>query len=399
MTNRAVVDAILETLDAAPELIARLEDFVTLERAYRYLSALESAPTPSQTAQWTRVPVVEELLDQEGVLSTGRVVWTRNFEGSGNAVLTIGSNPRRKHVWMLAHLDQISYLVDPGSDGRYPLLPLCYHMQESGTRAAIALRPDLGRGSLAICARGAIEVNGPEVCFVTGDGERLEPGTRVVYASDFNWNPHTDQIQGYLDDTVACTALLLAAGVLHHYSVEVLIGLTDEEEGPPGDANQSFGKGGRRLVRLFDPPELAIVSDVHESEAMVRGPGPRDIRPGDGAVFAERSSNGRGSATPPHLYALEQHLAVALSERGIRLRENWGGYVSRSEDINAAIVTPNIALVGVLCSNRHFAQDRPTANLGDVLDLAKVLVVFTLLAHSGVWSRLTPRGARRDVPH
>jgi hypothetical protein len=82
---------------------------------------------------------------------------------------------------------------------------------------------------------------------------------------------------------------------------------------------------------------------------------------------------------------------VALSERGISLHENWGGYVSRSEDINATIVTPNIALVGVLCSNRHFAQDRPTANLADVLDLAKVLVVFTLVAHSGVWSRLTPR--------
>ena len=391
MTNRALVDAILETLDSAPELFARLEDFVTLERAYRYLSALEAAPTPSQTAQWTRVPVVEELLDQEGLRSADRVTWTRNLQGSGNAVLTIGSNMRRKRVWMLAHLDQISYLVDPGANGRYPLLPLCYHMQESGARAAIALKPDLGCGTLAICARGAIEVNGPEVCFLTQESESLKPGTRVVYESDLVWDRQTDRIEGYLDDTVACTAILLAAGVLRHYPVEVLIGLTDEEEGPPGDANQSFGKGGRRLVRLFEPPDLAIVSDVHESEAMVRGPGPRDIRPGDGAVFAERSSSGRGTATPPHLYALEQHLAVALSERGISLHENWGGYVSRSEDINATIVTPNIALVGVLCSNRHFAQDRPTANLADVLDLAKVLVVFTLVAHSGVWSRLTPR--------
>jgi hypothetical protein len=30
MTNRALVDAILETLDSAPELFARLEDFITL---------------------------------------------------------------------------------------------------------------------------------------------------------------------------------------------------------------------------------------------------------------------------------------------------------------------------------------------------------------------------------
>ena len=152
----------------------------------------------------------------------------------------------------------------------------------------------------------------------------LGPGTRVVYDFGLRVGPAHRPIEGYLDDTVACTAILLAAGVLRHYPVEVLIGLTDEEEGPPGDANQSFGRGGRRLVRLFEPPELAIVSDVHESEAMVRGPGPRDIRPGDGAVFAERSSSGRGTATPPHLYALEQHLAVALSERGISLPRELG---------------------------------------------------------------------------
>jgi putative aminopeptidase FrvX len=393
MTNRAVVDEILETLDSAPDLFRRLDEYVTIDRAYRYLSALESAPTPSQSAQWTRVPVVEALLDQDGVLAADSVTWDRNLQGSGNAVLAIGSETRRKRVWMLAHLDQISYLVDPGSNGRYPLLPFCYHMQESGTRPAIALTHDLERGALAISARGVIEVKGPAVSFQTREGERLEPGTRVVYESVLDWDPHTGQIQGYLDDTVACTAVLLAAGVLRHYPVDVLMGLTDEEEGPPGDANQSFGKGGRRLVRHFDPPELAIVSDVHESEAMVRGPGPRDIRPGDGAVFAERSSSGRGTVTPPHLYALTRHLAVALSERGIQLRENWGGYVSRSEDINATILTPNTALIGVLCSNRHFAKDRPTANLRDVLNLAKVLVAFSLIAHSTVWSRITEPSA------
>jgi putative aminopeptidase FrvX len=312
-------------------------------------------------------------------------------------VLEIGSNAHHKRVWMLAHLDQISYLVDPGSNGRYPLLPLCYHMQEAGSRPAHALKPDLERGGFAVCARGVIEVDGSDVYFLAEGGAQLRPGMRVVYESDFGWDRQSGQITGHLDDTVGCTAVLLAAGVLRHYPVEVLIELTDEEEGPPGDANQSFAKGGRRLVRLFDPPELAIVSDVHESEAMVRGPGPVDIRPGDGAVFAERSSSGRGTATPPHLYALEQHLAVAIGERGISLRENWGGYVSRSEDVNATIVTPNIALIGVLCSNRHFANGRPTANLGDVLDLAKIIVAFTLLAHSSVWRRVMPQSAELNL--
>jgi hypothetical protein len=182
--------------------------------------------------------------------------------------------------------------------------------------------------------------------------------------------------------------MVLAASVLRHYPVDVLFGFTDEEEGPPGDANQSFGRGGRRLIDRFAAPDLVIASDVHEAEDTGHGPGPRDLRPGDGAVFAERSSNGRGAVTPPHLYALQQHLAVALLARGTRLQENWGGYVSRGEDINAMAATPNVALLGVLCSNRHYAQDQPAANLVDVLDLARGFVAYTLLVHSDLWPRL-----------
>jgi hypothetical protein len=63
--------------------------------------------------------------------------------------------------------------------------------------------------------------------------------------------------------------------------------------------------------------------------------------------------------------------------------------VSRSEDINAVAVTPHVALLGILCSNRHHALDRPAANLGDVLNLARALVAYTLLAHSDLWRRLT----------
>jgi hypothetical protein len=82
-------------------------------------------------------------------------------------------------------------------------------------------------------------------------------------------------------------------------------------------------------------------------------------------------------------------LAAALGQRGIRLNENWGGYVARSEDINAVAVTPHIALLGVLCSNRHYAVDRPAANLADVLDLAKAFVAYTLLVHAELWHELT----------
>lgn len=388
MTDERVVGAILAALDAHAGLFDLLHEEITAERAYAVLAALEAAPTPSQTARWARIPAVERWLRDEGLLGRPALTWVPDFAGSGNAVLLLGQEPRAKRVWLLAHLDQISYLVDPGDDGRYPLLPFCYHMQTGGARPALALAPDLGDGGLRVAARGTIRVDGPGPVFDVGEGGPLAPGARVVYDSRLEWDRDSGRLTGTLDDTVCCAAILLAAGVLCRYPVEAMIGLTDEEEGPPGDANQSFGRGGRRLVRLFEPPALAIVSDVHESRAMIHGPGPPDLNPGDGAVFAERSSNGRGSATPPHLYALQRHLAAALDQRGVRLRENWGGYVSRSEDINAAIVTPHVALVGVLCSNRHFADDAPSANLNDVVELAKTLVASTLLAHDPAWPRL-----------
>ena len=388
MVDDALVATLLQALDAAPDLFPRLAEELTLERAHRYLAALEAVPCPSQTARWTRIPAIEALLRADGVIAPPRVVWDGNYGGTGNAALILGRRLKTKRVWILSHLDHISYLVEPGDGERYPLLPLCYHMQQSGRRPAVALAFDLGRQALAVQARGAIEVENGAVRFMVGEGGPLAPGMRVVYQSDLTWDRATNRISGHLDDSVGVTASLLAAGVLRHYPVEVFFGFTDEEEGPPGDSTQSFGRGGRRLVALLPCPELAIVADVHESEAMTNGPGPRDLHPGDGAVFAERSSNGRGSATPPNLYVLQQHLAAALAQRGIRLKENWGGYVSRSEDINAVLRTPHVALIGVLCSNRHYAMDRPAANLADVVELAKVFVAYTLLVHSDVWPRV-----------
>ena len=385
MIDEQLVAAMATTLAMQPDLDARLSDVITPERALRYLTALEAVPCPSQTARWTRIPVVERLLRDEGMLGEPGVRWDASVGQSGNAALLLGARDRAKRVWLLSHLDQISYLLNPGDGERYPLTPICYHMQQEPSRPALALRFDLASQALVMAAKGAIEVTGPHAAFVPEALTELRAGTRVVYANDLTWDAASDELRGHLDDTVAVTASLLAANVLRHYPVEVLVGLTDEEEGPPGDANQSFGRGGRRLASLFPAPRVAIVSDVHEAETMRHGPGPRNLQPGDGATFAERSSNGRGSVTPPHLYAWQQHLALALEQRGIRLRENWGGYVSRSEDINATAVTPNIALIGILCSNRHYAEAQPAAALSDVVDLAKVMVAYTLLAHSAVW--------------
>jgi len=384
-----VKDEILRALDRASGLFDHLEREITAERAHHYLAALEAVPAPSQTVRWSRTPVVERLLREEGLLGAPRVGWEPNLDGGGNVALTLGTASRAKRVWLLAHLDQISYALDPGVHPDYPLLPLCFHMQREGRRPALAVGHDLARGTVVVRARGEIVVEGAAITFHAEGEARLGPGLRVVYDPGFGWDRGSGELVGQLDDKIACVAMLLAAGVLRRYPVEVLFGFTDEEEGPPGDANQSFCRGGRRLIRHFAPPDLAIVSDVHESEAMIRGPGPRDLHPGDGAVFAERSSSGRGTVTPPHLYAFQQEMGPALAERGVKLRENWGGYVSRSEDINATIVTPNIALIGFLCGNRHYAADRPRAQMEDLLHLARVFVCYTLLVHDDLWGSVT----------
>ncbi len=380
-----MIEEILTALTQFPDLWERLDREVTADRALRYLRALEEVHGPSQTVRWTRAPVIRQLLATDDLGDTPDATWISNFQHTGNAALLLGRARRAKQVWLLAHLDQISYLVDPGIGSLYDLIPLCYHMQRSGTRPGVALAFDLMQHTLVVTARGEIQVQDGRVRFALTEGGPIGPGHRVVYESRFDYDASSGRMTGYLDDSVGCVAMLLAAAVLRAYPVEVFIGLTDEEEGPVSDGNQAFARGGRRLLRHFDVPSLAIVADSHEAEPMERGSGPQDLRPGDGAVFVERSSAGRGAPTPPHLYAVQQQLSGALATRGIRLRENWGGYTARSEDVNASAVTPNVALFGYLASDRHYAAGVPTAHLADLLDLARAIACYTLLAHTPLW--------------
>ncbi|MGH6914921.1 MAG: hypothetical protein ACREH3_14590, partial [Geminicoccales bacterium] len=205
LIDDGLVAEIGQMLAAQPGLTARLDAEITLDRAHRVLSALESVAAPSQTARWTRAPVIERLLREDGLLSAPEAVWHGDYEGSGNAVLLLGREPGRKRVWLLAHLDQISYLVNPGEESRYPLMPLCYHMQREGRRSAVALVHDLRRGGLAVQARGVIEVSGESITFLVQEGGPLGPGARVVYDSRLAWDRDTNTVRGYLDDSLACT--------------------------------------------------------------------------------------------------------------------------------------------------------------------------------------------------
>lgn len=146
--------------------------------------------------------------------------------------------------------------------------------------------------------------------------------------------------------------------------------------------------GGSRLLRYFDQPNLVIASDIHEAIEMYGGSGPINFKPGNGASFVEKSSNGLGEITPPHLYELMRLLARALESKGIYLTENIGGYVSRTEGVNAMLRTPNISLIGFLGANRHFQSDVESANINDLVNLAKSVVCLSLLTKTKIWKEI-----------
>jgi putative aminopeptidase FrvX len=375
------------------QLLERLTREISAERVYAYFQPIADAPAPSQTTSRTRGVIIQSLLDREPALQHGQIRFHRNFERTGNTVVLSGHEERRKRVWMLAHLDSISYFVEPGSAGRYPLTPYCYHMMQPGSQRGVALRYDSQHARYEVAAEGTIVSTADGAVFFEPDGlESIRPGDRICFHAPTEWDRDSDTLHGNLDDIGGAVALLLAALFLADYDLELMLALTDEEEGTSGAGNQTFCRGGARLLGFFDQPELVIDADVHEALAMPDGSGPGGIQAGEGACFAEKASRGRGTVTPPHLYELEWQLASELASVGIRLRENLGGYVSRSEGVNAMLRTPNVALIGFLASSRHFHRGVPEGKLSDLVDLARAAACLALLTKTPVWSDFMQEG-------
>jgi len=369
-----------------PDLFPRLMREITGEVMLRYLRPLADTRAPSQSVPWTRGPVIASLLAADGVLNAPGVSIDTNFEHTGNTVLTLGDNPRRKRIWLLAHLDEISYAVYRSEGRRFQLTPLCYHMMEPGRQDGVVLRYDLrSQRYQPFCDGDIVVESNATVYFETSTGAILLPGDRVCFQSKMFYDPTRGIISGSLDDAGGAAALLVATRFLQPYGLELLLALTDEEEGVGGIGNQSFCRGGSRLLPYFDQPELVIDCDIHEAEVMLEGNGPIAFAPGDGASYAEVSSYGKGVITPPHLYALVRQLSIDLAPEKIRLRENVGGYLSRSEGVNAMLRTPNVALLGFVGANRHFQTSATTANLNDLVDLARSVVCLVLLTQTPLW--------------
>jgi putative aminopeptidase FrvX len=356
-------------------MLDALEAWATAERAADALRRLAETPAPSQTAAWTRGPVVGEHLAAWNVLDRDHATWDANFEGTGNGVLQMGRG-RRKRVWMVAHWDTISFLVGPETREGFSLVPFFLHVMESGSHRGCALEYDEATGAYEVMARGSI-VGAREPWFVPDGDARLRPGMRVVFDSPPEclgghvWS-------GELDNAAGCAAVLLAGAFLSAFDdLDVMICLSDEEEGPVAVGNTAFSRGSRRILDHFEAPDLAIIADIHSLPE--HGPGPRL---GDGALVREYASRARGGVTPPWLYGRVTRLASELRPH-VLLHENRYGDLGRSDCISVMHKTPNVVLCGVAASGRHFLHgvaDRCSAF--DVAHLARSLVAICVDAHS-----------------
>ena len=373
-----------ELVPALHVLQEDVDRHVTRERVRRYLSALVDTPAPSTLAAAMRVPVLRRLLADDGALDSGRLHLHGDFGRTGSPVILTGSAEPAKPLWYFAHLDTISYLVQPADGETYPLVPFCAHMIKDGERPAHAYRYDLGQNAFRVVAEGRlVSTSGTPVFRPERSAPPLRPGDRVAMASSYREDPTSGLFTGSMDNAGGVAALAVAAPVLARAGVEALLAFPDEEEGPVASGNQMIGRGGSRLISLMPAPDLAIVADVQQGggdpDADARGGIVNSTRLGAGAVLAEFASLGRGAVTPPHLYVLARHAARLLGDFGVNIQESNNAYSSRSDDVSVMLKTPNILLLGFPGFNRHFDRGEPRAHLDDVVHLAKALVYMSVL--------------------
>jgi hypothetical protein len=374
------VDTLVSSIAALRPLV---DAHITPDRVLRYLSALADTPAPSTAASAMRAPVLRSLLQADGAFTGTRLTLDPNFGNSGSAVAMTGDGDRVSNLWYFAHLDTISYLVQPRVGARYPLVPFCYHLIHDGVRPARAYRYELANNNYSVCAEGEIISEGGIPYFRSTERDtQLRPGDRVVPVATCRATADGTFI-GHVDNAGGVAALAVAAPVLAQAGVAAMLAFPDEEEGPLGTGSQVMGRGGSRIVGMLPPPDLAIIADVQQAggdpQAAVPAGPTNTTRLGQGAVLSEFSSLARGAVTPPHLYALASFWADRLVESGVKVQESNNAYTSRSDDVSVLLKTPNILLLGFPGFNRHFDRAVPSANLFDIVDLAKSLVYASVL--------------------
>ncbi|MCB9151988.1 MAG: M28 family peptidase [Caldilineaceae bacterium] len=381
-THHALIESALHRYNT---VFDRLHEVITRERTFALFQQIADAYAPTLTARHARGPVVQQWLSamQQAGSCSQQIHLDLNFRRTGNVVLSLGQSAA-KPVWAMAHLDMISFLTGPYANGRYPLTPYCEARQTSGRRAALAL--DYGQNPAGEIVESGWLSSTPQGHFFETDNAALAPATRIVYASQAHWDQASGMVYGTIDNAAGCTSLLMAAAVLSHFDVEALIVLTDEEEGVVAAGPQAFSRGSARLLQhtpADELPDLITVTDQHEDVAEIFD-GELDLtRFGQGANFGAFASGAKGGVTPPRLLAFQRQLSTYLAQRSVSLHEN-PGYVSRSDCVSAVMATPNVALLGFPAAYTHFI-DTPRCHIDDLVNLAKSLAVYILVAQDAEW--------------
>jgi putative aminopeptidase FrvX len=328
--------------------------------------------------------VLNRLLAADGAFDTGRLRLDPDFGDVGSPVIFTGDGGIEKPLWVFAHLDTISYLVQPNQGGRVPLVPYCVHLMHDGECPANAYRYDFESNRYRVVAEGRIESSAGSPFFrAMTQGVEFRPGDRIAPFSSFNDLGQDGLFTGLMDNAGGVAALAVAAPVLAEAGVEAMLAFPDEEEGPVGAGNQTMCRGSSRIANLLSPPKLAIIADVQQGgggpDADTRGGVENSTRLGGGAVLSEFSSLARGAVTPLGLYGLARRMADVIAEFGVRVQESNNAYSSRSDDVSVMMRTPNVLLLGYPGFNRHFDRGLPRAHLDDVVNLAKAVVYASVL--------------------
>ena len=364
-----------------PAIMATLDRMVTGEAYFQIFQQLSDNYSPTLTVSRVQGPLVAQILAQ-GAGNQERITLDRNARNSGSITVKVGAG--RPALWLSAHADICSYLTGAWDGSGYPVTPFCSHRATSGARAAMALAAPHGTGPLERLAEGQmISYEDASVRFVC-DRDDLPMHTRVVHHLAANWDRQSDHVAGFLDNQAGSAALLLAAQVLSHYDVNVLMLLNDEEEGPVDKGNQGFSRAANRLLHRTPTDELpnyAIVIDGHGQEAQLRSQGATNF--GKGASFTGLSSQARGAVTPPQLLDFTRDMQRWAGQHGIAMVEH-PGYVGRSDDISLMQFTPNVSIIGYPSAYSHFEQT-PQSRMSDLVSMTKVLVLMALAAQDAAW--------------
>ncbi len=369
-------------LSGHDELWRTCAERITPDAVVDLLRRVADTPAPSGASSLTRGPAVLAWCRQDGLLDLGARLRLDAFR-SGCDLLSSGRGGLR----VLAHLDEVSYLLEGRSDvpGRWWVTPYCYHLAEAAAPARVVRFG--GDGSWSVVATGEVVADGDRYVFVTDPGVELAPADRVALASDVD-RAGTGRLTGSLDNAAGVVAALLAAAVLSRLGVPFSVALTDEEEGPSGAASQTISRGAARLLRQLDSAPLTVAVDIHGAPDHDADEVAGHHRPW-GASLAEFSSHGRGSVAPPQLYAGVTELFAGLDGparpegQEVRVRANLGGYVPRSDDVVAMLHDNRVVVLGYPGVNRHFDRGLPAVHVEDLVHLARALVVLAVAVDRG----------------